>query len=392
MKTLIELYDERPIENVLAVDVFMPERVVYLCPQEVAQSKALQQEIKEYFKHRNNNVETVFLETSMNYTSKVMRQLKNIVESYPDCAIDITGGTDAALFAAGMLCADSDIPAFTYSRRKNRFYNINNAEFADNLHCDSIYTLDDFFKMAGGSAKKGRVEDAALFEYEAYIDDFFKLYLKYRKQWVRITNWFQRVSNSDKNGNHSLQIRANFSVKGEHGSNIPANEDFLRDVEKLGFINNLIICRNEKVEFSFLDEQTRFWLRDTGSVLELYVWKCCRDTGIFIDVRCSTIVDWLDSEKSDKVSNEIDVIALNGLVPVFISCKTCDADTDALNELTILRDRFGGEGAKAVIVTAEKCRNITRHRASALNISVIDLDDLKKNKIKEQIIQIMNAK
>ena len=31
MKTLIELYDERPIENVLGTEVFRPERTVFLC-------------------------------------------------------------------------------------------------------------------------------------------------------------------------------------------------------------------------------------------------------------------------------------------------------------------------------------------------------------------------
>ena len=32
METLIELYDERPLENVLGVDMFHPKRVVYICP------------------------------------------------------------------------------------------------------------------------------------------------------------------------------------------------------------------------------------------------------------------------------------------------------------------------------------------------------------------------
>ena len=38
MKTLIELYDERPLENVLGVEVFRPRRVVYVCPEEVARN------------------------------------------------------------------------------------------------------------------------------------------------------------------------------------------------------------------------------------------------------------------------------------------------------------------------------------------------------------------
>ena len=36
MNTLIELYDERAIENILAPDMFRPRRIVYLCPGEIA--------------------------------------------------------------------------------------------------------------------------------------------------------------------------------------------------------------------------------------------------------------------------------------------------------------------------------------------------------------------
>ena len=43
MNTLIELYDERAIENVLAADMFRPLRIIYLCPTEVAQSRERQE-------------------------------------------------------------------------------------------------------------------------------------------------------------------------------------------------------------------------------------------------------------------------------------------------------------------------------------------------------------
>ena len=65
-----------------------------------------------------------------------------------------------------------------------------------------------------------------------------------------------------------------------------------------------------------------------------------------------------------------------GITPVFISCKTCDVKTEALNELAILRDRFGGKIARAAIVTAEKGGAAMRNRASELGIDVFDLDDL----------------
>ena len=63
--------------------------------------------------------------------------------------------------------------------------------------------------------------------------------------------------------------------------------------------------------------------------------------------------------------------------PIFISCKTCDVKTEALNELAILRDRFGGQIARAAIVTAERGRAPLRHRAMELGIDVIDLEDLQ---------------
>ncbi|MEI3427884.1 MAG: hypothetical protein V8Q82_01320 [Christensenellales bacterium] len=63
--------------------------------------------------------------------------------------------------------------------------------------------------------------------------------------------------------------------------------------------------------------------------------------------------------------------------PIFISCKTCDVKTEALNELAILRDRFGGQIARAAIVTAERGRAPMRHRAMELGIDVIDLEDLR---------------
>ena len=44
--------------------------------------------------------------------------------------------------------------------------------------------------------------------------------------------------------------------------------------------------------------------------------------------------------------------------------------TEALNELAILRDRFGSGIARAAIVTAEPTRAVTRHRAEELGIDV----------------------
>ena len=391
MNTLIELYDERAIENVLAADMFRPQRIIYLCPTEVAQNRERQKTIRGFFRRRGWEPELYFLETSLYKVDRILRQLLAISEKYPDCAMDVTGGSDAELFAAGMFAAQANVAAFTYSRRKNRFYNISGAEFADNIPCSLSYAVEDFFLMAGGTLLPGRVDNAALKEYLDDIDPFFNCFLQFRRDWTNIITYMQRVSPAEYGQAPSMFIRGNYVVKGERGGRISAKEDTLREFEHIGFIHNLNIVSGESVSFRFRDANTRAWLRDVGSVLELYVYKACLDANIFNDVISSAVVRWDDKLGHSSVINEIDVMATMGVLPLFISCKVSDIKTESLNELAILRDRFGGKGAKAAIVSTGRCNAASRHRAAQLGIAVIDREELESGALVHRLKVIMKV-
>ncbi len=390
MHTLIELYDERPLENVLGVEMFYPEKVIYLCPDQIASNQRIHEKLRLYFRHRRLRTELVFLKANIYDTDALLSLLQKTVARYPDCALDITGGTDAMLFAAGLLCAEAEIPVFTYSRKMNRFYNIRNAPFADRLPCDVSFSVEDFFMMAGGSMRSGRVDNGILCNYLNDIDPFFSLYLRHRRQWVKAVSYLQRISAGDTDGYYSLDVKGKYTVKGDRSSIISAPDDILRELEEISFISGLRIVPDDSVQFRFRDSQVRAWLRDVGSVLELKVYKSCLNTALFQDVRISAIVDWEGSDRENSVSNELDVMCTKGVTPVFISCKTCDVKTEALNELAILRDRFGGKIAKAAIVTAERGGTAMRNRASELSISVIDLDDLTMGHLEKRITSLIS--
>lgn len=388
IETLIELYDERPLENVLGAEIFRPRRVVYICPESAAQDQQLQKKLRLYFAHRGQKIELIFFKADVYDALAVLDLLRRILDRYEGCAIDITGGTDDVLFAAGLLSAETDIPVFTYSRRKNCFFNIKNASFASGLPCTLRYAVDDFFLMAGGSTREGRVDNTVLSRYLDIIDPFFAVYLENRRDWDRIVTYIQRLSPAAADGAVRLDAGGPYTVKGERGSRIPAPEGALRSLASIGLIRELTIGE-EQVSFRFRDAQVRAWLRDVGSVLELYVYKACLDTGVFDDVRTSVIIDWEGEKKENAVSNELDVMCSQGVVPLFISCKTCDVKTEALNELAVLRDRFGGQMARAAIVTAERGRAPMRNRASELNIQVIDLDDLRAGRLQKRLRDCM---
>jgi len=391
MKTLIELYDERAIENILAPDMFRPQRVIYLCPGEILQDRNRQGKLRDFFRRQGWEPELIFMEASLFKADRILRQLISIGEKYPDCAVDVTGGSDAALFAAGMFASQTGAAAFTYSRKKNRFYNISGADFADDVSCSLSYSVEDFFLMAGGTLLPGRVDNAVLAKYLEDFDPFFDCLLRFRRDWTDIVSYIQRVSQGEPGKAPSMSVHGKYTVKGDHGSRNSANEAALKQFADIGFIRDLNIVSGESVSFRFRDANTRAWLRDVGSVLELYAYKACMDAGIFNDVISSAVVRWDDVLGHGSVSNEIDVMAARGVVPLFISCKTSEIKTEALNELAILRDRFGGKGAKAAIVTTEPCNAAARHRAAQLDIAVIDLEELKNGQMAQRLKVIMKA-
>lgn len=391
METLIELYDERAIENILAPDMFRPQRIIYLCPGEIAQDRKRQEKLKAFFRRRGWTPELIFMETSLFKADRILRQLLAIGEKYPDCALDVTGGSDAALFAAGMFTAQTGAPAFTYSRKKNSFYDISGAGFADNLYCDLSYSVEDFFLMAGGTLLPGRVDNGILSKYLEDFDPFFSCFLRFRRDWTDIISYIQRISPAEYGQIPPLLVQGSYTVKGDHGARNSANEAALQELARIHLIQDLTIVRDESVSFRFRDQNTRAWLRDVGSVLELYAYKACIDTGIFNDVISSAVVRWDDTVGHGSVSNEIDVMAARGVIPLFLSCKACDIKTEALNELAILRDRFGGKGAKAAIISTEPCNAAARHRAAQLGIAVIDLEELRSGQIAHRLKVIMKA-
>ena len=75
MNTLIELYDERAIENILAPDMFRPRRIVYLCPGEIAQDRTRQETLAAFFRRRGWEPELIFVETSRFKADRILRQL-----------------------------------------------------------------------------------------------------------------------------------------------------------------------------------------------------------------------------------------------------------------------------------------------------------------------------
>ena len=65
METLIELYDERPLENVLGPEVFRPRRVVYICPDAAYSDKRTRPKLAAFYAHRGFTPELVYVKAKV---------------------------------------------------------------------------------------------------------------------------------------------------------------------------------------------------------------------------------------------------------------------------------------------------------------------------------------
>ena len=225
MKTNIELYDDRPIENVLGTEMFRPEETVLICPQEVAEDKELHRSMRKYFEYRHIPVKLTFVAASLLDAAKVEKTLEKVLETHEDCAIDIAGGSEAALFAAGAISGDT--PVYTYSRKRNMFFEIKNAPFARALPCTVRLNAESCFLMAGGTLLPGREDNEKLKNRLPQIDALFSVYASHRRIWNRQISYYQKISQS---ADPSLKAEGKRTGKADNGI-VTADEGMLRDLE-----------------------------------------------------------------------------------------------------------------------------------------------------------------
>ena len=75
--------------------------------------------------------------------------------------------------------------------------------------------------------------------------------------------------------------------------------------------------------------------------------------------------------------NEIDVILMRNVCPIFISCKSGKAGGLALHELATVSRKFGGKYARKALVLAKSCDDTAgaqffKQRAKDMHIWIID--------------------
>ncbi|MBQ7046235.1 MAG: hypothetical protein IJN85_00650 [Oscillospiraceae bacterium] len=397
MKTLIELFDESPILNVLTSITFKPEKLIFFGaePHEVEESR---NDYINFFKNRKENIEIEFAGKHMSDMLSAENALKKIITDNPDCVVDVSGGKDIALLVTGIAASKLGVPLIAYDKNSGKYINISNCEQADNVDTFGLLDCHDFFAASGG--KVIDYEDFSRYNdnYKSFwrmVINVWNIYLKYMDSWASHVQYLQKVTPSTAEG-ITLKVKGAPSIR-VNGKDIKRNDNILNELNDCGAITNLRYKESGDCLFEYYDVNFRRYLTDVGAFLELYIHACALKTEKFSSVVSRVKYTWDYFPKNHKqttafrpASNEIDVIAIRGIEPLYISCKTSSPDMKYIDEIYPQAMRMSGGEGHAVFACTHKIDTDMPlyNKAKALGVYIIDGEDIKNNIVAERLSQM----
>jgi len=163
--------------------------------------------------------------------------------------------------------------------------------------------------------------------------------------------------------------------------------EFLEELHNCGVIHDR--SSYNVLRYSYTDPIFSYALSKAGNMLELMTLaqaRCLRQGGkrYFNDCQTSVHIDWDGivhddaMRKTPETRNEIDMIAMHGMVPFFVSCKNGGIEEVELYKLNTVAERFGGPYAKKLLIatdlgqTGSTYTNLTyEQRAEDMNIHLV---------------------
>lgn len=383
MKVLIEYYDKDVLKNIVAPLTLRPERVIYLYDSGM-QDKTVFTSLKTCFSaHWQTELEAIPIENS---TVEAIRKATSAVMARyaaADCALELTGGSELMMIGGYKAGREMGVQML-HTDLVHRC--IRDVETDAEVAQTASLTLEDFLHAKGACLMGESHRPPRPERYEA-IQQMARYLFTHLPEWKATCSYLQTVA--ARGLPHELYMEQRRRVHIKNGRVVSPDKALLKELQRLGFLKNLIIDQNW-VRFSFCSMEDKQYCISYGVWLELYVYIGAAVSGAFADVKLGTMIDWDVYDGVRMGGNEIDVILMEDSLPVFISCKLRDADTAALNELVIAKKRLGGWFSKGVIVTfsQEKRHGTgTYQRAKMMGLAMLDAEDILAEDFPQRLVK-----
>ena len=376
--TFVEFFDETSVDNLYSCLTTVPDRVVLLgCNGNLMEKYAAI--YKGIFLDRGFDVDFVCRSLPKNNMEGILERLVEILETYDDCYFDATGGDDIYLVALGILSQKYPEKNVQIHR-----YNVTNGAVTD---CDldgnvveaqymAGLTVDECIRANGARVVYDDEKPGTTYRWnitEQFMWDIasaWEICKENPSRWNDTVSTFALIdSKRDETLEDNVVVASTEEVKDYCASK---KKQFGIDTVFVQKISNAGLLRyyeftDERIVLEFKSADVRRLLTMAGRTLEMKIFMECliladkKGEYIYDDVVNGVYIDWdgrVNSVAGPEgyyvdAENEIDVVLMHGIIPVFISCKNGNVEKDEPYKLSVVASKFGGKYAKKVLITSE---------------------------------------
>lgn len=374
-KVMVEFYSEEPIENVMAMIKYRPEKIIFLGHKDNMITKRIE-DIKRFRDYSCPGMELEFLEMPKDDLNESIDMLTTIIRENPGVRFELTGGSEMILIALGCISARMEVSKLRIDPFTGKEIDIRGSEVTMSDYHFNVSIAEDIILHGGvltpqtGSISEWKFTE----EFRADIRTLWSICRKYKINWNKHCS---RIDELQKGLVPTDNGRFKFSL-----SQLGDAVHLLRDLN----VANMLTGYEEDakfVYFQYKNNSIRKVIGKAGNILELHVYEVAtRDGYQFTDAVIGANIDWTGENRNFNrpgydTMNEIDVILMKNVCPIFISCKNGKVGGIALHELETVSRKFGGKYARKALILGKPCDNSTgtmyfKQRAKDMHIWVID--------------------
>lgn len=360
--TIIESFEKAPIDNIISALESHADKIIFLGNYKIMQKSATI--YKNLLKNKGISSEIVLYDIKRNDLDSILETLTSIVESESDCIFDITGGEDLVLLAFGII----------YERYKDtksiqlKRFNIREEDYPLNVK--------ELVSLYGGivipEEPQPMIENAL-----EEVNKIWNLARKNSSRWNRTHSYFKELERKGERSHDELEMYLNLSEVKKKIVNYDVKfhdtANFLKDLAKSNLMLDVKI-KEDILSYKYKNPFIKRCLEKAGDALEMKAYcealtLTVNGQPYFNDCYVSVNIDWdgvihsLEDHWKD-TTNEIDLILMKGLTPIFISCKNGKIGEEELYKLNTVAHRFGGKYAKKLLIATKLERESADARKS----------------------------
>lgn len=366
--TIIEFYDRTSLDNIAGALLCEVDHIVLIGDNrgKMAESKVIYDKILQ---GRGKSTTISYMSVNRNKLSAIVNVLTKLISNEESYIFDLTGGDDLCLVAVGILMQTlgEQIQCHRFNFRNNTLYDCD----ADGNVCATLpfrLSVDECISIYGGRVVRDDNAPLHTFRWRLegdFIDDVNIMWNICKRDvslWNVKTFILSSACDLAKIG-ESMEYHSDVGIfhtalENKH-IDFDHYKEFLYELERNSLISSLNL--GEQVSFIFKNNQVKRCITLPGQILELVVatkmQTIMNEDGepLYQDINVGVVIDWDTEEKNEQhpTINEIDVLAMKDMIPIFVSCKNGNFDETELYKLKTVAERFGGKYAKKVLVATK---------------------------------------